>query len=286
MDALPDGARLVTHPSGLLALEVEHPTCRATLFMHGATLTSWIPEGHDDVLYLSPRSHFRRDKPIRGGVPLCFPWFGPREGRAQHGFARVSPWALRQVEALDTGVRVVLGLEGPHPDLPVPFSARYTVSLGATLQCTLAVTHDDPVALAYEDSLHAYFAVSDVRRARVLGLEGHRYLDKVTGQAVARGEPGPLTFGSETDRMYLGSSTPVLIDDVAGARKIEVTKSGAATTVVWSPGAERAHALVDLGDDAWTRMLCVEPANAQDDRVLLLPGHVHETSMLVSVRRA
>ena len=86
--------------------------------------------------------------------------------------------------------------------------------------------------------------------------------------------------------MYLGSTTPVLIDDVAGARKLEVTKSGAATTVVWSPGAERAHALVDLGDDAWTRMLCVEPANAQDDRVLLLPGHVHETSMLVSVRRA
>jgi glucose-6-phosphate 1-epimerase len=282
---LPHGVITDTHPSGLARVRVERDACTAELFLHGATLTAWAPRGHDAVLYTSPSSVYRADKAIRGGVPICFPWFGPREGAAQHGFARTAPWRLEaaEVEASGDTVTLTLALDGDGaPSWPHRFAARYRVSLGPKLECALAVTNCGGAPFAYEDALHTYFAVRDARQLRVRGLEGLPYLDRSAGGEVARrSEEAPFALTAETDRLYLGTAAPIEIDD--GARRITIAKDGSRTTVVWNPWAEKSAALADLGAGAWTSMLCVEPANARLDAIALAPGATHTTRMRVAV---
>lgn len=286
--ALPPGVRVDLHPSGLERLVIDRDACRAELFLHGATLTGWAPRGEDEVLFTSPTSLYRADKPIRGGVPICFPWFGPRPGAAQHGFARTSKWALVSAEeAAEGAVELMLGLDGDgtHPDFGHPFRARYRVTLGTSLGCALEVTNTGSATFTYQDALHAYFAIDDVRAVRVRGLEALPYLDRSAGGSVPRvSEGAPFGLVGETDRAYLATEAPVEVLD--GARTLVIEKSGARSTVVWNPGVDKAAALADLGAAAWTRMLCVEPANAQSDAVELAAGSSHTTHMRVTVRRA
>lgn len=283
---LPTGVHLDPHPSGLARLRIETATCRAELFLHGATLTAWAPHGHRDVLFTSPRAGYRADKAIRGGVPICLPWFGPREGHPQHGFARTSAWRL--VSATDrpdhhaVELELALDEDGARPDFPHAFAARYTVTLGAALECALAVTNTGGAPFTYTDALHAYFAVDDIHTVRVRGLEGAPYLDRRGGGSIpSTSEPEPFALTEETDRTYPRTAAPVDILD--GDRTITVTKAGAQSTVVWNPWRDKAAAIADLGDEAWARMICVEPANALDEIVALAPGETHATRMRVVV---
>ncbi len=281
---LPDGVHLDTHASGLARLRVDTPACRAELFLHGATLTAWAPRGHRDVLFTSPRTAYRADKAIRGGVPICFPWFGPREGLPQHGFARTSPWRLADARRDGDTITLTLALDddGARADFPHAFAARYTVTLGEALECALAVTNTGGAPLAYTDALHAYFAVSDVRAVRVRGLEGAPYLDRRGGASLACvSEPEPFALTEETDRTYPSTAAPIDIVDVD--RTVTITKAGAQSTVVWNPWRTKAAAMADLGEEAWTKMICVEPANALDEVVALAPGETHATRMRVVV---
>jgi glucose-6-phosphate 1-epimerase len=285
--SIPTGVTRALHPSGLERLTIATDACRAELFLQGATLTRWAPKGAREVLFTSPASAYAAGKAIRGGVPLCWPWFGPRDGAPQHGFARTALWRLERASLDDDTVVLDLALDGDGhtPAFPHPFALRYRVELGAELACSLTVRSTGDAPFTYEDALHAYFAIRDVREVRVRGLEARPYLDRAGGGSTARtSEPTPFGLAAETDRLYLDAPGPIeVLDD---DRSITVTKEGARTTVVWNPWLEKARAMADLGAEAWTGMLCVEPANARSDAVTLAPGAAHTTTMRVRVRGA
>lgn len=251
--------------------EITGPGATAAIYDQGAHLVGWTPAGADPVLWLSPRTRLEEGTAIRGGVPICFPWFGPgRSGdRAPaHGTARVTPWTL--VEQSEGRVRYeITGADLGVQDLV----ARYEVVAGSRLQLSLTVTNTGDDDLVYEEALHAYLAVGDVREVTVEGLDGASYVDKVD-RGRTHTQAGELRFVAETDRVYRSACPVTVVDPVLG-RRLRISTSGSASKVVWNPWAERAAAMADLGEDAWPGMLCVEGGNVLTDELTLTPGGSH-----------
>ncbi len=281
MSDLPASVRLETGNGGLPVLRVDGPAARAEIYLHGATVTDWTPRGRDPVLFVSSASRFAVEAPIRGGVPICFPWFGARAahpGSPSHGFARLSDWTL--VGALDDGEEVTLRLRLTDHEAvgasawPHAFEALYTVVVGSALTLRLAVTNTGGDMLSYEEALHTYLGVRDIRETEVAGLERTAFADSLSGPALMNGEPGPVRFTAETDRVYPGTASATVRDPGAG-RSVVIGKDGSATTVVWNPWAGKAARLPDLADDEWKNMLCLEVSNIRDAAVSLAPGESH-----------
>ena len=285
-DPLPDGVRLETGHGGLTKLVVTTPTATAEVYLHGAHVTHYQPAGQPPVLFLSCRSRFEAGKAIRGGVPICFPWFGPLESHPKapaHGFARTSLWTLTSAQTEGDAVTLVLTLsrdEDEASEWPHAFFAEYAVTVGPELTTALTVRHVRGEPFLYEAALHTYLHVGDARRVTVHGLENTPWRDKVLGREVA-GVDGPIPFVGETDRVYLDTTAPVTVDDPALNRRITVTKQGSASTVVWNPWVAKAAALSDFGHDEWPLMVCVETANIGGDAVTLGPGQSHTTAAVV-----
>jgi glucose-6-phosphate 1-epimerase len=276
---------------GLDRVRIDHPTANAELYLHGGQLTRWGPAGFGEALWLSEQSRFSAGSAIRGGVPICFPWFGPNGTDASapaHGFARVTDWELvgadeSSADESDDAVTLTLRLtdtaETRASAWPHRFEALYTVRVGEQLDLSLTVTNRDDVVFRYEQALHTYLSVGDVRDIRIHGLEDIPYLDKVLGGQPSPGNPEPLTITGETDRIYLGPTEPTVVEDPVLGRSITVTKSGSETTVVWNPWVDKARGMADFGDDAWQGMLCVEASNVGDLAISLPPGKSHTMSV-------
>ena len=289
--SLPDGVRVVEGQGGLTAVQVDLPGCAGELYLQGAHLTSWRPQGVD-VLWVSESAVFRPGTAIRGGVPICFPWFaGGPEGTASpaHGFARVTPWQLVGATLGGGGVELVLELtdsEQSRALWPHAFAATYHVRMGRdALALRLAVTNTGAQPFTFEEALHAYFGVADIASVTVDGLTGAGYLDMVPG--AERGphvQDGPIAFSAETDRTFQGTGATVTIRD--GDRAVTVARDGSDSAIVWNPWIEKAASMADFGDDEWTRMLCVETANVKADAVTLEPGADHTMSARISVHSA
>ena len=255
-------------------------------------MTAWSIAGTPPVLFLSPTSGFLPGKAIRGGVPLIFPWFGakPDDARAaQHGFARVRDWALQSASVdADGNCRVAMTLTDDlrtQAAWPHAFGARFVASAGRQLRLALEIHNTGPSAFSFEAALHTYLAVSDVRRIRVRGLENTDYLDKVDGGVRRRESDAPIALSGETDRVYLGTTGACTVEDPGWNRRIVVAKSGLCSTVLWNPWAEKARAMADLGDTAWTGMVCVETANASEDARTLAPGAAHLLEAVITVEQ-
>jgi glucose-6-phosphate 1-epimerase len=289
--SLPPAVRVVTPADTLPRLDIDAGMADAQVFFHGAHPARWQPAGAPaPVLWLSPDSHFRNDKAIRGGVPICFPWFGPHPSERDapaHGFARLRDWVL--VEASESGdgsVHLALALDLTQRDSPLwPHACRVTfrIGIGATLQMVLDVENRDNVPFTFEEALHTYYAVADIETASITGLEDIDYLDKVEGFARTRQGREPIRFTGETDRVYVETTSTCRIIDPDWSRTIVVRKSGSRSTVVWNPGAERARSFPDFGADEWRRMVCVETANVRDAAVRLDPGATHSMSVDISI---
>ncbi len=289
---LPDGARLETGAGGLQRLVIATADAEAHLYSHGAHLTHFQPAGERPVLWISERSRFRGGvpgEPIRGGVPICYPWFGPKAGASSappHGFARLLPWTLVEVAPDAGGLRAAYRLEDndyTRTLWPGAFELVFSVTVGRRLTMDLVVRNRGAVEFVCEEALHTYFSVSDVRQVAIQGLEGTPYLDKVGGATRRPGAADPITVVAETDRVYGGTSGAVTIVDPGWGRRIAVRKSGSATTVVWNPWIAKAKAMPDFGDDEWPAMLCVETANAVDDAVTIPAGESHRMSATIEV---
>jgi glucose-6-phosphate 1-epimerase len=242
------------------------------------------------VLFLSPRAVFATGTAIRGGVPICFPWFGPHPTDATkpaHGFARTRTWQVTDVARESDGdVRVVLQLAADADTLPlwtVPFALSLTISLGASLEMTAEVENVGADAIVYELALHAYLAVGDVEAVRIRGLERTRFVDKVDGgkEKVAGAEP--LAIAGETDRVFLDTTTTCVIDDPVLARRLRIEKRNSRATVVWNPGRDRARIMRDVGEESWRRFVCVETANVGPHAVRLAPRARHAMSARIEV---
>lgn len=260
----------------------------AHVYLHGAHVTHFQANGQGPLLFLSSESLFQFDKPIRGGIPICFPWFGPKSGDTSapvHGFARLLQWNPLETKRLGDGsVKLVLGLqssEATRSKWVHDFSAQLNVTVGAKLELTLRVTNTSSQAFTFEEALHTYFSVGDIKTARIDGLSGVRYLDKVDG-AKEKTQSGAITIEGETDRVYMDATSATTIHDPSFTRKITVEKSGSSTTVVWNPWINKAKAMADFGDEEWPHMVCVETANAAKNAVQLAPGATHEMRAVMS----
>jgi D-hexose-6-phosphate mutarotase len=234
------------------------------------------------VLWVSSASRFTPDAAIRGGVPICFPWFGAQVGHPEspsHGFARLSPWSL--VAAEDDGQDVTVSLRLTDEDAtgasawPHRFEAVYTVVVGSRLSLALQVTNLSDETVSFEEALHTYFDVRDIRAAEVSGLEGTAFYDRLSGPGPVPGEPDPVRFGSETDRIYLGTRASTMVRDADAGRCVAISKDGSDATVVWNPWVDKAKAMDDFGDDEWKRMVCVEVGNIREATIHLAPGGSH-----------
>lgn len=257
----------------------------AQVYDYGAHVWSWSLDGHP-VLWASAKSAFEPDKALRGGVPICWPWFGPgRTGdlTPAHGFARISEWELagRVDRANAEVVTYVLSPEAAPDALPgEDWRVTYEVSVGKRLTLELTVDNLGVTSFSYELALHTYLSVGDVRQVTIAGLDGASYLDKVTGHAEL--QVGDVTIGAETDRVY-DRSGDIIVTDPVLRRRLRIATQGAANTVVWNPWVAKAAAMPDFGDDEWPQMLCIEGGNVLDHAVTLEPGASATLQYKVSV---
>jgi D-hexose-6-phosphate mutarotase len=288
--SFPDSVTAESGKGGLDRLVVAGPAGTAEVHLQGAHVTAWAPQAADPVIWMSQRSAFEPGAPLRGGVPVCFPWFGPHpEGAGPlHGFARIVPWTL--TEASVEGRDVVLVLTLTDADVPTelaaawphPFRARLSVTVGATLTLALEVTNTGAEPMTFQEAFHTYLAVGDIREVTIRGLEASDYLDRLAGMGPSTPEGAPLFIVGETDRVYQQPGT-ILVEDPAGGRTLAVTATGSANAVVWNPWIAKAAAMADFGDEEWQRMLCIETCNVLDDPVTLAPGASHVMSAEVRV---
>lgn len=274
----------------LLRLAIDSPLAAAHIYLHGAHVTHFQPKGAAPVLFMSRQSFFAPGKPIRGGVPLIFPWFGPRAGHPEapaHGFARTHEWSVESLTVDgDQVVTVVFQLgasDQTRSAWPHDFSLRFRVVVGRTLTMTLETENTGDAPFTFEDALHTYFTVSDVRETATTGLANADYLDKTDGMQRKLQGPEPIRITQETDRLYENTCTTCTLDDVGLKRRITIEKNGSQTTVVWNPWIAKAAAMPDFGDDEWPAMLCIETANASANAITLAPGQTHSTRAVIGV---
>jgi len=262
----------------LQLMDVHNPFAIAQISAYAGQVLAYRPiDEPEDLLFVSRKALFERGKAIKGGIPICWPWFGDDplgRGRSAHGFARNWPWRLLATEAMaDGATRIQLGLHADDETLaiwPHPFSLTLEVTIGATLDLALISHNPGDQPLTLTQALHTYFKVGDAARTRVHGLDGHDYIDKAGG-GVRGTQQGPVTIAGEVDRIYLGTDGALQIDDPSLGRRIHIERGGSRSAVVWNPWTDKARAMSDFGNDEYRHMLCVETTNAADDRVEL-PG--------------
>ena len=247
----------------------------AEIYLHGAQVTDFRREGDAPLLFLSQCSRFERTQPIRGGIPIVFPWFGAREGEPSHGFARLTDWQLQETAALPEGgatLRFSLPETGENALWP-SFTAFYVVTVTESLTLEMIVTNTAPAqTLTIENCLHTYFAVGDISAVSVTGLKGLSYLDHLENLAQKTDTAEAVTFAGEVDRIYLDHTGAVDILDPRLKRRIRIEKSGSASTVVWNPWIAKSQRMPDFGNEEYKQMLCVESGNVGRNHVTLAPG--------------
>jgi glucose-6-phosphate 1-epimerase len=278
---IPGIVQIVHGNGGLAMVSITSPFASAEIYLHGAQVTSWKPAGADETIFLSEFSHWQDGNAIRGGIPICFPWFRAKRDDPQapaHGFVRTREWQLDAVRVEQSGsVAVVLSTasdESTRRWWPHEFHAQYRVSVGNTLRLELTIRNTGPNGLLFEEALHTYFLVGDAQTVRVRGLDRTAYLDNTDGNG-EKIQSGDVTFSSPTDNAYLDAHGPLALIDPVFHRILRTEKEHSATTVVWNPWKQGAIALTDFGDEEWRSMACVEASNILSAAVALLPGAEH-----------
>lgn len=288
--AILNALRFEEGPGELTRATVSTAAADAEIYLQGAHIARWTPRGSEPALFLSSKSLYQPGKAIRGGVPVIFPWFGPRAGGKpgpMHGFARTMEWAVERAALHNDGsVEIALTLAPNEATRTLGYDAfqlRFRVSIGSRLEMELEIRNDADEALDFEAALHTYFAIGDIRQVSVAGLEGAEYIDKTDGFKRKRQSGEAIRITGETDRVYINTASTCVIKDVAWGRRITIEKSGSATTVVWNPWIEKTKSLADMAADDWTRMICIETANAADNAIRLAPGACHKLTATVRV---
>jgi len=266
-------------------IEVSTRWSNAEIYLHGAHVTHFKRKDESPLLFLSQCSRFAEDNPIRGGVPVIFPWFGPREGLGQHGFARVKSWELKEfASAPDGSVSVRFRLpESPDAAAFPPFAADYVVTVSQSLALHLIITNlSKDRDFVFENCLHTYFAVGDVTAISISGLQGMNYLDKVTSFLEKTETSDAIRIASEVDRIYLNTTGTVEIKDPRLGRRIRIDKEGSASTVVWNPWVAKSQQMSDFGNEEYEQMVCVESGNVASNSLTLAPGASSSLKVILS----
>lgn len=268
---------------------IRNAQAQARIALHGAHVLHYEPAGEAPLLWLSETAVFRAGKAIRGGIPICWPWFGPDpsgQGRPAHGFARDRFWHLDQVQHdPQSGTQLEFSLptsEAIRALWPQAFKLSLTVLVGAQLELRLRMQNLSDTAMPCSGALHSYFAVADIDKTRVSGLGGRPYLDQLDGHA-RKLQQGDIAIDREVDRIYVDTPDTVCIEDDGHGRQIEISKRGSLSTVVWNPWIDKSAGMNDFPPGGHRQMLCVETSNAASDVIWLAPNRTHE--LACSVRR-
>jgi glucose-6-phosphate 1-epimerase len=287
---LPEVARVCKGNGGLARVEITSPFAHGEIYPHGAHVTSWRPAGSEEVLFLSTKSRWEEGQAIRGGIPICFPWFRGKAGDPKapaHGFVRTRSWQLGSIVENSAGITVSMFIESDEQTRrwwPAEFRLEYRATFGSELILELVCTNTGRTPLRFEEALHTYNRVSDVENVRLQGLEGTSFLDNLESNK-EKMQAGELTIASETDNAFINTQHSVDLLDPKMGRRIRMQKSNSKTTVVWNPWQEGAGSLHDLGEDQWKQFLCVEASNVIASAVTLDPGQQHTMSAVLSVAR-
>lgn len=279
----------VQDAGGLAVASIANAYAQSRIALQGAHIMTFQPNGEQPVIWLSPVAKLIQGKSIRGGVPVCWPWFGAHSSEAAfpaHGFARTAPWQVAASEALPDG-RTRIAFELPQSAMPQaqwshPCRVRLVATVGKTLTVELVTENTGKASFELGEALHTYFSISDVDNLRITGMEGCTYLDKV-GVAETRIQQGAIQIAAEVDRIYIDTEADCLIEDGGFKRRIRIAKSGSRSNVVWNPWIEKSARMGDFGSDTGYRsMVCVESANAANNVVTVAPGASHSLRVTYS----
>jgi glucose-6-phosphate 1-epimerase len=274
-------AQVSSGNGGLPRLEVTSKAASAEIYLHGAQVTSWQPAGAGEVIFLSGHSHWEDGRAIRGGIPVCFPWFRAKAddpSAPAHGFVRTREWRLDSVIAEEDGT-VTAGLSTESDAStrrwwPHEFRLALRIAIGRSLGLELTATNTGSAPFSFEEALHTYFRVGQAASVRVRGLNGVHYLDHADRNR-EKTQSGDVVLTGATDNAYLNTQSDAELVDPVHRRTLRTEKENSRTTVVWNPWQQGAASLSDLGDDEWQQMTCVEASNILSSAVRLGPGEKH-----------
>jgi glucose-6-phosphate 1-epimerase len=271
------------HP-GYPIVHISNSHATATIALHGAHLTHFEPHGNKPVIFTSKAAIYKEGKAIRGGIPVCWPWFGAHPDTAQnlpaHGYARTSFWKLISASSNEEGSR--LSFELPASD-GAPLSATLEFFIGKTLTLKLTTKNLSPINQQFSEALHSYFVVGESTQTQVLGLDDASYIDTTGNEETLEQQDGTIDFPDEVDRIYKSSNT-VVIEDLANQRKIIVDKKHSASTIVWNPGQTKGEAMADLLDAEIQQFICAESGNVRDQSITLKPDAQHTLELEISIK--
>jgi glucose-6-phosphate 1-epimerase len=266
--------------AALPKVDLAFDAARAEIYLQGAHITRYQPSAGVDALWMSDSAIYRQGTALRGGIPLCWPWFGAdpeNSGRPQHGYARTRDFFVASTSADDSATSITLRLDpaqAPYPDWKNSLQLEFEIRLSDSLWLEMRSTNLSQQAVTLSNALHGYFAISARDQVAVPALDGLTYLDKPQDYRPLR-HSGALLLDGEIDRVY--RAAPALIELLDRGRNITTTIEcwGNNNLVIWNPGASKARQMADFDDDGCERMLCIEPANALTQSVILHPGEVH-----------
>jgi len=275
---------------GLPRVQVNGAFGHGEMYLHGAHVTAWKPTGKDELLFVSTKSGWQEGQAIRGGIPICFPWFRAKVNDSKaptHGFVRTKIWQLESIGESEAGVTVSMSTENDEHTRqwwPGEFRLLHQVTFGSELNLELVCTNTGTTPFCFEEALHTYNRVGDVGRVRLQGLNNVHFLDN-TDSNKEKTRDGDVAISAQTDNAYLNTASEVKLLDEVMRRRIRLRKRNSLNTVVWNPWREGPAALRDLGDGEWSQFLCVEASNILGSAVSLEPGEQHRMSAVISVEQ-
>jgi glucose-6-phosphate 1-epimerase len=287
---IPGVARICEGNGGLPRIQITGSSAGGEMYLHGAQVTSWKPAGNDEVLFLSTKSRWQEGQAIRGGIPICFPWFRAKADNPEapaHGFVRTRSGQLESILENELGVSVSMSTESDEQTRrwwPGEFRLVHRVVFGPQLTLELTCTNTGQTGFRFEEALHTYNRVADVANVSLQGLDTVHFLDNTDSNA-EKVQHGDVKIASATDNAFLGTQNDVDLIDPELRRHIRLEKANSLTTVVWNPWREGAARLKDLGDGEWTQFLCVEASNILDASVSLAPGEEHKMTAVLSAAK-
>ena len=266
-------------------IKINNAHAQAMISVYGGQVLSYRPtSASEDLMFTSEQAYYQTGKAIKGGTPICWPWFGPDPeglGRASHGFVRNRLWTVQSTATTpnqETTVKLGLVDTSETRDIwPHSFELSIEFTIGSTLKIELITRNIGEQPFSITQALHTYFQVGDIAPLRVKGLEDTAYIDKVDG-GVQKQQSGEIAIAEEVDRIYLGVSPALAVEDPTLNRRIEITASGSQTAVVWNPWVDNSTKMADLKDDDYQKFVCVETANAANEVIEMLPGTAYSLS--------
>jgi glucose-6-phosphate 1-epimerase len=290
---LADRLKFVEGKGGFPLIEINNAKASAAISLYSGQVLSFRPKSEaQDAMFLSDKAYYQLGKATKGGIPICWPWFGPDPeglGRAAHGFVRNRMWNMvRSLTTPDGDIQVILGLsDTPETQSiwPQTFELSLVVTVGESLTVELITRNNGDAPFAVTQALHTYFKIGDINQVQVLGLDGIRYLDKTDG-GTEKTQVGPVTIAQEVDRVYQNvTAAELVIADPIFDRRICIAAQGSKTAIVWNPWVDITAGMADLDDADYQRFVCVETANAADDAVTIAPGSVARLVATYRVKR-